>query len=244
MAHYEVSVDFNIIDIAFSQGGSLVAVLGVDGFEIFSWIAREKRSQRLHRVDTFNGLDMAGSLIVRQICFVGEMSVAILASDRISSRVIIFEFGQDEPIVRRTSSQILVGGSYRLFAGDDSDHNLLVQRDDCVLLEGLWNGDEMTFQEIARLPALKPWVEAIKREGEVSRWLVHACRFDSLTPFTRQLSLASGPMVISMRMRGCSQKTVHHFSSLQRTSFLRRHNICSNLYILPVLTVSHSMCAN
>ena len=235
MAHYEVSVDFNIIDVAFSQIGSLVAVLGGQGFEIFLWIPREKRSQRLHRVDTFIGSDMAGSLlIVRQICFVREKSIAILASDRTSSRILIYDFGQDEGIVRRTSSQILVGGSNRIFAGDDSDHNLLVQRDDCVLLEGLWKGDEMIFQEITRLPSLKPWVEAIKHEGEVSRRLVHACRFVLLTPFPRQLPLALGPMVISMRMRGCSPKIVHLFSSLQRTSFTRRHNICLNLYILPV----------
>jgi elongator complex protein 1 len=77
MAHCEISVDSNIVDIAFSRAGTRIAVLTTDNFFIFSWSLKSKPVPT-PVLESSYPLPQDSNSRPRQIAFLGDNEVFVI----------------------------------------------------------------------------------------------------------------------------------------------------------------------
>lgn len=78
MAHCEVPLDSNIVDVSFSQSGRRIAVLMRDSFSVFSWALKKKGPPPPPTLESSYPLPEAPESRPRQIAFLGDNEVYIL----------------------------------------------------------------------------------------------------------------------------------------------------------------------
>ena len=84
MALYEISLDYNVVDVAFSTSGANIAVLTTSGFALYTW---ELRGSALEPKFGFFHSFSQPTERARQIAFLDEDDVYVLKQN---------EFGQDK----------------------------------------------------------------------------------------------------------------------------------------------------
>lgn len=81
MAHNELAVESNIIDVAFSKSGAKIAILMRDSISIYSWQVKRRPVASPHLEITFPMLEPL-RFRPTQIAFLGEENVFVLRNSR------------------------------------------------------------------------------------------------------------------------------------------------------------------
>ncbi|OKL58783.1 hypothetical protein UA08_05682 [Talaromyces atroroseus] len=104
MAHCEISVDSNIVDIAFSRTGSRIAVLTTDNFSIFEWSLKSKPVPS-PLLESSYPLPQNLNSRPRQIAFLGDSEVFVLIHhDPFDRRIERTRLDTRETIISYTAS--------------------------------------------------------------------------------------------------------------------------------------------
>uniref|UniRef100_A0A093Y853 Elongator complex protein 1 n=1 Tax=Talaromyces marneffei PM1 TaxID=1077442 RepID=A0A093Y853_TALMA len=86
MAHCEINVDSNIVDVAFSHSGARIAVLTTDGFSIFSWPLKT-RPVPTPLLESSHPLPQTPNSRPRQVAVLNDNEVFILLHDGPNRRI-------------------------------------------------------------------------------------------------------------------------------------------------------------
>lgn len=86
MAHCEINVDSNIVDVAFSHSGARIAVLTADSFSIFAW-PMKTRPVPSPLLESSHPLPQTPNSRPRQIVFLHDSEVFILIQDGPDRRI-------------------------------------------------------------------------------------------------------------------------------------------------------------
>lgn len=153
MAHNELPLDFNVIDVAFSKSGTRIAVLMEKSFSVFLW-SLKSRPVPMPILESSHPLSDAPAMRPRQIAFINETEVYVLkdngpntdyiertALETRESRV-VYQSVEPEQI-----SSIFAGvGHQALWFSHASSHSRPVNYSSIALIEG----DEVD---------IVPWIE-------------------------------------------------------------------------------------
>lgn len=90
MAHCEVNVDSNIVDVAFSHSGARIAILTQDSLSVFAWSVKT-RPLPAPLLESSHPLSQTPGYLPRQVAFLGESEVYVLS-----------HFGPSECRIERT----------------------------------------------------------------------------------------------------------------------------------------------
>lgn len=110
MANNEVTLDSNIIDVAFSKSGTRIAVLMNDRFSVFAW-SFKKRPVAPPMLESSYPLSREADSRPRQIAFLNETEVYILKSSGPNSTDIertTLETRETQTVYQATDSEQLV----------------------------------------------------------------------------------------------------------------------------------------
>ncbi|KAI9843896.1 MAG: hypothetical protein M1837_006050 [Sclerophora amabilis] len=159
MALHEVFGDSNIVEVAFSQSGSRVAILHQTSFCIYSWDPKSTSSPKQIQYHDLDFPSPHEKPQTQQICFLRDSEVFVLVSSLNVSTIIGYKLDSE-------GSQILKSWHVsdlqvvRLFARSDNERICIETADNGVAVSDV-SRDSLTFEKVISLSTRLPWIELI-----------------------------------------------------------------------------------
>ncbi|KAI9828566.1 MAG: hypothetical protein M1819_006558 [Sarea resinae] len=165
MSLHDITLKSNAVDVAFSRSGSQVAVLEGGSVTLSNWNLGKRPVSAPSLQRSFPIIVPDGSH-PRQICFLGDSRIFILASSGAKSTAQVLCLDTDEQFL--PCDWILQTGVSRLFTSSDHQ-SICVHSDDRSVSEikGLdmtsthQEGSSLSLQQFTKLPLQAPWVEVV-----------------------------------------------------------------------------------